>query len=261
MQHSTGYIIGFAAAVCLVCSVFVASSAVLLKDRQDANILLDRQTKVLAVAGLLEEGQKLPAEEITRIFDESIKARVVEIDSGSYADDQVDAHSYDQRKAAADPTRSSPAPENSARVMRVPKYALVYLVEPPGKEVEAIILPVEGMGLWSTLYGYVALAPDTRTIKGITFYEHGETAGLGGEVDNPRWKALWPGRLAFDERWVPRIGVKKGAAGSVEDDPYNVDGLAGATLTSRGVTNLLRFWLGNDAFGPYLAAIRSSETI
>jgi Na+-transporting NADH:ubiquinone oxidoreductase subunit C len=261
MQHSTGYIIGFAVAVCLVCSVFVASSAVLLKDRQDANILLDRQSKVLTVAGLVQEGQKLPDEEIGRIFAESIKPRVVEISSGSYADDQVDTQTYDQRKASADPERSKPAPENSARVMRMPDYGLVYLVQPPGEEVEAIILPVEGKGLWSTLYGYIALAPDTRTIKGITFYQHGETAGLGGEVDNPRWKALWPGRLAFDERWNPRIAVKKGAAGPVDRDPYNVDGLAGATLTSRGVTNLLRFWLGDAAFGPYLAGIRSGETI
>jgi Na+-transporting NADH:ubiquinone oxidoreductase subunit C len=261
MQHSTGYIIGFAAAVCLVCSVFVASSAVLLKDRQEANVLLDRQSKVLIVAGLMQEGQRLPAEEIGRLFTESIKPRVVEIASGSYADAEVDANSYDQRKAATDPARSSAAPDNRARVMRVPNYGLVYLVQRPGEEVEAIILPVEGKGLWSTLYGYIALAPDTRTIKGITFYQHGETAGLGGEVDNPRWKALWPGRLAFDERWTPRIAVKKGAAGSVADDPYNVDGLAGATLTSRGVTNLLRFWLGDDAFGPYLAGIRSSGTI
>ena len=106
------------------------------------------------------------------------------------------------------------------------------------------------------LYGYLALAPDARTIVGITFYQHKETPGLGGEVDNPRWKSLWPGRLAYDERGNPAIRVKKGPAGSVEEDPYQVDGLSGATITSRGVTNLLRFWLGDDGFGPYLASYR-----
>jgi Na+-transporting NADH:ubiquinone oxidoreductase subunit C len=108
------------------------------------------------------------------------------------------------------------------------------------------------MGLWSTLYGYLALEPDARTIQGLTFYKHGETPGLGGEVDNPRWKALWPGRLASDEDGTPKIAVVKGRAGSVSEDPYHVDGLSGATITSNGVTNLMHFWLGKNGFGPYL---------
>ena len=128
-------------------------------------------------------------------------------------------------------------------------------------ELKGLILPIEGYGLWGFLYGYLALEPDARTIRGITFYEHGETPGLGGEVDNPRWKALWPGRLAFDDRGKPAITVKKGIAGSVEDDPYQVDGLSGATITSRGVTNLVRFWLGDDGFGPYLDNYRSAAGV
>jgi Na+-transporting NADH:ubiquinone oxidoreductase subunit C len=127
--------------------------------------------------------------------------------------------------------------------------------------VETLILPIEGMGLWSTLRGYIALDHDANTIRGITYYEQGETAGLGGEVDNPRWKALWPGRKAFDSRWRPVIGVKKGAAGPPETDPHQVDGLAGATLTSNGVTNMLRFWLGENGFGPFLAQYRAQEGI
>ena len=95
---------------------------------------------------------------------------------------------------------------------RLPNKAVVYQRVDDG-DVLAIILPVEGKGLWSTLYGFIALAPDTRTIEGITFYEHGETPGLGGEVDNPSWKALWPGRKAFDEDWEPAIEVIKGLPG------------------------------------------------
>ena len=108
---------------------------------------------------------------------------------------------------------------------------------------------------------YLALEPDARTIRGITFYEHGETPGLGGEVDNPRWKALWPGRLAFDDRGNPKISVKKGLAGPVDEDPYQVDGLSGATITSRGVTNLVRFWLGDDGFGPCLDKYRAEAGV
>lgn len=259
MQHSPGYIIGFTAVVCLVCAVFVAGSAVSLKERQDANIVLDRQKKVLIVSGLMGEKEKLTAAEITALFKERITPRAVTLASGSY-DDEIDAATYNQRKAAKDPARSKEAAPNAAKVRRVPTVGLVFQVRSSAGAVEAIIIPIEGMGLWSTLYGYLALGPDTRTIKGITFYEHGETPGLGGEVDNARWKSRWKGRLAFDERWVPSIGVVKGMAGSVEDDPYRVDGLSGATITSRGVGSLVKYWLGDSGFGPYLAMVRAEQS-
>ncbi len=255
MQHSTGYVVGFATAVCLVCAVFVAGAAVGLKDRQDANKLLDRQQKVLTVAGLIEEGKSMPREEITSLYASSIQAKVIDLATGEL-DESVDAATFDQLSASKDPKRSTKAPENLAKIMRLPNQAVVFDVVQDGER-KALILPIEGYGLWGTLYGYLALAPDTRTIVGITFYSHKETPGLGGEVDNPRWKSLWPGRLAFNERGVPSISVKKGAAGPAAEDPYNVDGLSGATITSRGVTNLLRFWLGENGFGPYLEQYRA----
>jgi len=258
VQHSPAYIIGFTGAVCLVCSIFVAGAAVSLKERQDANIVLDRQKKVLIVSGLMKEGDSLTAEEVGERFAQSVTPMAVELKSGDYSD-AVDAATYDQRKAAKDPNQSEEVPANAAKVRRVPTIGLIYQVRSKGGALEAIIVPIEGMGLWSTLYGYLALGPDTRTIKGITFYEHGETPGLGGEVDNPRWKALWNGRLAFDERWVPRIDVIKGAAGSPEEDPYRVDGLSGATITSRGVGSLVKYWLGDSGFGPYLANVRAKQ--
>ena len=113
------------------------------------------------------------------------------------------------------------------------------------------------MGLWGTLYGFIAFDPDLKTIRGLTFYEHKETPGLGGEVDNPRWKALWPGRQAFDNAAQTRIEVIRGRAGAPDADPYRVDGLAGATMTSRGGTNMLHFWLGEYGFRPYLERLRT----
>jgi Na+-transporting NADH:ubiquinone oxidoreductase subunit C len=255
MQHSTGYIIGFAVAVCLVCALFVAGSAVSLKPRQEANIRLDRQKKVLAVAGVLEEGQRPSASEITEIYEQFIRAKVIDLETGQ-EDETVEAASFDQQAAKADPDRSSTAPANDAGIQRLPDHAVVFdVVE--GDELKAIILPIEGKGLWSTLYGYLALAPDANTVVGITFYYHGETPGLGGEVDNPRWQALWPNRKAYDARGNAALRVKKGRAGPPEEDPHQVDGLSGATITSRGVTALIQFWLGDDGFGPYLASHRA----
>ena len=131
----------------------------------------------------------------------------------------------------------------------------MYLIK-DGDEIAGVVVPIEGYGLWSTLYGYLALETDGRTVRGITYYSHGETAGLGGEVDNPRWKAKWPGRLAFGADGKPALRVKKGPAGDPESDPYQVDGLSGATITSNGVTNMLSFWLGREGFGPYIAKFK-----
>jgi len=255
VQHSNGYIIGFAAAVCAVCGFVVALSAVSLKDRQDANVLLDRQKNVLAVAGLMKPGEKIDSEEINRRFDESIQARVIVRSTGK-VNETIDATTFDQKKAAKDPATSAAAPANAAKVMRLSNDVLIYEVVTDGR-VAAMILPIEGMGLWSVLYGYISIAADATTIKGITYYQHGETPGLGGEVDNPRWKAKWIGRKAFDERGKAAIAVKKGTAGSPQEDPYRVDGLSGATITSRGITNMLRFWLGEEGFGPYIERQRA----
>lgn len=256
MQHSTGYIVGFAAAVCLVASLFVAGSAVGLKDRQERNRLLDVQKKVLTVAGLMDEDDDLSDAEIGELYASTIRPKAIEMKTGEPAPD-VDVKEYDQQEAMKDPETSYEAPPNDSKIRRLPEEIVVFDIVQDG-ELKGLILPIEGYGLWGTLYGYLALEPDARTIRGITFYNHKETPGLGGEVDNPRWKAQWPGRLALDERGNPKIAVKKGLAGPVEEDPYHVDGLSGATITSRGVTNLVRFWLSDDGFGPYLDDYRGT---
>ncbi len=254
MQHSTSYILLFAAAVCAVCSVFVSGAAVLLEDRQKANVELDRQKRVLEVAGLLAKGESLSRDEISRRFADKIVAEIVDLESGAVLEG-MDATGFDQRKAAKDPDTSRVAPANAAKVRRVPNQGQIFRYLEDGR-LQAVIVPISGQGLWSTLYGYIALAADMRTVVGITFYEHGETPGLGGEVDNPRWQALWPGRKAYDDNGRAVIDVIKGMAGPADVDPYRVDGLSGATITSRGVGALVRFWLGNDGFGPYLSAQR-----
>ena len=129
-----------------------------------------------------------------------------------------------------------------------------------GDEIRQLVLPVHGYGLWSTLYGFIALENDLNTIKGLRFYEQGETPGLGGEVDNPKWRQQWKGKRIFDDNGELKIQVIHGHV--THNDPeadYKVDGISGATLTSKGVSNLLRFWLGDRGFGPYLKKLRAER--
>lgn len=256
MQRSASYSILFAAAVCLVCAVFVSSAAVSLRDRQDRNAYLDKQQNVLIAAGLAKDGEHLTPAEITKRF-APIQSVVIDLATGKELPD-VDPQTFDPKKVVADPKTSRPAPTNRAGIQTLPTQALVYRMEENGK-LKLLILPIEGKGLWSTLYGFLALDADLETIAGITFYEHKETPGLGGEVDNPKWKALWPGRRAFGDDMQPKIHVIRGKAGPPSEDPYSVDGLSGATMTSRGVTNLVQFWLGEHGFGPYLKTLEKSS--
>ena len=210
MQKGAVYSIVFAAVVCLVCAVFVSASAVSLKSRQDENAFLDKQRNVLIAAGLAREGEVLSTEEVQARFG-PIQSVVVDLETGQELP-EMDPETFDQRAASSDPDTSRDAPNNPAGIQRLPNQALVYRLE-ENDALDLVILPIEGKGLWSTLYGFIALDADLETIRGITFYEHKETAGLGGEVDNPRWKALWPGRRAFDEGGEPTIEVIRGQAG------------------------------------------------
>ena len=183
------------------------------------------------------------------MFAENIVPRVVTLKTGEIAAD-IDAATTRARQPRT-PRSAARRPPTTPRCNASPHNATIYEVRKEGK-LGQIILPVEGKGLWSTLYGYLALKDDLNTINGLTFYQHAETPGLGGEVDNPRWKALWPGRKAFGDDGKPAVEVVKGQAGTPEEAPYAVDGLSGATITSRGVTYLIQFWLGDQGFGPYL---------
>lgn len=241
--------------LCLVCSVIVSAAAVWLKPLQSQNQAADRKKNILLAAGLLDDESRVDA-----LYAEYIEAKVVDLETGEYAEN-IDPLSYDARKAARDPVLSETvAPEiDIAGIRRRARYAAVYLVrdksENNNSALQSIVLPVHGYGLWSTMYGFMALAPDTRSVIGLKFYEHGETPGLGGEIDNADWLAQWRGKVVYDGEWQPSIKVVKGSASGENE----VDGLAGATLTSRGVMNMLQYWLGEQGFGPYLKRLRQQE--
>lgn len=253
-RDSVGYTVGFAALVCLVCAIPIAGASVYLRPTQQENMRVDRLSKVLGVAGLMAPGEQLARREILDRFAANITPRVVDMKTGAFVD-SIDAEAFDQRAASRDPARSDPAPANDARVLRVPHHAVVYELR-EGGQLKSLILPISGYGLWSTMYGYLALDTDIRTIAGITFYEHGETPGLGGEIENPRWQERWKGRVAFDEGGEVRVRVVKGTVGAPAADPHRIEGLSGATITSRGVSSTVLFWLGPDGFGPFLDQYR-----
>ena len=255
-KESTSRTLLVALAVSLVSSVFVAGAAVSLKPVQIENRQLDKQRSILAIAGLGEA--TMSAREVKDLYNSRIKARVLELDSGEYSD-AFDPKLFDPLKAARDPKLSDAlsGEEDVALIKRRERFTTVYMVEQDG-QIEALILPVRGYGLWSTLHGFVALKSDLNTVVGLGFYQHAETPGLGGEVDNPKWKALWPGKTLFDDAGKPIIEIVKGGVDpSSAQAGHQVDALAGATLTSNGVDHLLQFWLGEQGFGPYLAKLRT----
>ena len=246
-----------AALLSIACSVIVSSASVILRTNQQINKALDKKKNILEVAGLLEEGKSI--EELFGRFE----ARVVNLETGEFAN-KVIIDNFDQRKAAKGPASSVQIEREAdlARIKRRSKLALVYWERDPEGQLQQLIIPVPGKGLWSTMYGFLALDADLRTIRGFGFYEHGETPGLGGEVDNPLWKSQWQGKLAFDEAWETRITVLKGKVNPNNPNAqFQVDGLSGATITARGVRDLLKFWLGEDGFGPFLAKMRISERV
>ncbi|HHK8421184.1 Na(+)-translocating NADH-quinone reductase subunit C [Vibrio parahaemolyticus] len=249
IKKTLGVVIGLS----LVCSIIVSTAAVGLRDKQKANAVLDKQSKIVEVAGIEANGKKVP-----ELYAEYIEPRLVDFATGEFVEEASDgskAANYDQRKAAKDNATSIKltAEQDKAKIIRRANTGIVYLVK-NGDDVSKVIIPVHGNGLWSMMYAFVAVETDGNTVSGITYYEQGETPGLGGEVENPSWRAQWVGKKLFDENHKPAIKVVKGGAPAGSE--HGVDGLSGATLTGNGVQGTFDFWLGDMGFGPFLAKVR-----
>ncbi len=244
IKKTLGVVIGLS----LVCSIIVSAAAVGLRPKQQANAVLDKQSKIIEVAGIEAAGKSIP-----ELYAQNIEPRLVDFTSGDFV--EGDAGAYDQRKAAKDPAQSIrlSAEDDKAKIIRRANTGVVYLVK-EGNEVSKVIIPVHGNGLWSMMYAFVAVETDGNTVSGITYYEQGETPGLGGEVENPAWRAQFVGKKLFDENHKPAIEVVKGGAPAGSE--HGVDGLSGATLTGNGVQGTFDFWLGDMGFGPFLAKVR-----
>ncbi len=254
----TSKILAVALGVCLVCSVLVSISAVGLHARQERNKELDKIKNILIAGGLQTEGI-----DVFQVFQQRVKPVAVDLQSGRILSAEELPGGFDavrfNIKEAADSREQGRAltPERDLiKMQRIPKVMPIYqITDDEGRRL--LVLPIYGKGLWSTMYGFLALDEDLTTVRGLTFYEHGETPGLGGEVDNPNWKARWPGKKVFDETGHMLLQVIKGNVDPADPSaPYQVDGLSGATLTTRGLDAMIRFWLGDDGYGPFLRRMK-----
>lgn len=252
-KDSIGYIFGVALALCVACSIVVSAAAIVLRPIQEVNKAADVKRAILAAGGLLQPGVSVDDQFA------NVRVRLVDFESGTFTDD-VSLEEYDQRQAADDPALSTELAneEDLAKIGRRERYGKVYFADT--EQGEILVVPVRGYGLWSTMYGFVALEQDYNTVRGIGFYEHGETPGLGGEIDNPRWRTLWPGKELFGEEGEVELSVIKGAVNDATAQPeHKVDGLSGATLTSRGVSNLVHFWFGENGYNRFLTNLKNGE--
>ena len=239
------FLVAFAVAV--FGSLLVAGATTLLGPRIESNAEAERQERLMALIRTVPGIEDLLAE----VGNAEVGARVVDLRTGEFVDG-ADPESLDMRAARDDPALSGelPAARDLAQIGRRPDLARVFLLS-RGGVLEMAILPVFGQGFGGTIWGYLGLAGDLNTFVGLTFYEHSETPGLGARIDDPAWKNQWIGKQVRDENGSVRIGVAKIAVSlDSPDAPFEVDAIVGATWTSSGVTALLRFWMGDDGYGP-----------
>jgi Na+-transporting NADH:ubiquinone oxidoreductase subunit C len=271
-KKSNAYAMLFATAVCAVLAVGLAATYNGLKDTIASNEVFDRQKNILIATGLYDPvgDAGKSRKELEALLAKYVRSEVLEIErdlvnrrSKSGGDvieekvrDVVDVVKTEHRIEDLDDLRRTEAGKKDAKSRRefVPFYTRV---DDAGKPV-AYCFPISGYGLWSTLYGFLALDADLDTVRGITFYKHAETPGLGGEVDNRSWQAQWRGKHVRGANGeLVGITVKKGKVDPAvaTEKRHMVDGLSGATITSNGVTNFLAKDLGT--YEKYFQKLRS----
>ena len=228
---------------CIACAVIVSVTAVSVRPEQNLNIENEKKLKILAAAGIVTDEVEKEFSKIETLYVDFASNQLVQVENN-----------YDHIKASVSIEASSIVPKDQdiAILKRRENIAPIYVWYSEEEQIQKVVLPIRGYGLWGTLYGYISLDADLNTVKGIEYYDHKETPGLGGEVDNPDWKSDWNGKKIYDPSGEVILYVTKGP--SSED--YEIDGISGATLTSNGVTNMIRYWLGENGYGPVLQKLR-----
>ena len=228
---------------CVACAVIVSVTAVSVRPEQNLNIENEKKLKILAAAGIVTDEVEKEFSNIETLYVDFASGQLVQVESN-----------YDHIKASGSAQSSSIVPKDQdiAILKRRENIAPIYVWYSEEKQIQKVVLPIRGYGLWGTLYGYISLDSDLNTVKGIEYYDHKETPGLGGEVDNPDWKSDWDGKKVYDSSGKVILYVTKGPS----SEEYEIDGISGATLTSNGVTNMIRYWLGENGYGPVLQKLR-----
>lgn len=260
-KDSTVKTLSVSLGLCVVCSVLVSTAAVKLKPIQEENKRIDVQKNLLLSTGLLENSAA-SKEKIEETYNKNVEIKMVDLQTGKLSDKDPSTFQLGATDTNPKASVSIPSSEDIASIKTRAEIRPVYFIKKNGK-VSQIVLPIHGKGLWSTMYGFLALAPDTRTVKGIGWYAHGETPGLGGEIENEGWKASWKGKhILSEDTFEPIFRVIKG---TVESNTPNadrkVDGLSGATLTAKGVQSTINYWAGKEGYGKFLANFRDGGVL
>jgi len=232
----------------LVCSSLVSAAVVLLRPIQLNNQLLEQSRNIMLLTGLLVEGDELDDDEMLELY-KSVDRRIINI-SDAVFDETIDPNTFNKRKAVNDSELGVqiPAGMDLASLGRRSRFAPVYM---------GVILPVRGAGMWSMLYGYIALDSDLNTIAGMTFYEQNETPGLGDQITHGHWLEQWQGRRVYDDQGQLRFRVSEGAvADGSATSGFEVDAISGATVTGNAVTGMMHYWFGPHGYQDFLTALR-----
>lgn len=251
-KESTSFILKIAVVLSLVCATLVSLAAVGLKPIQDKNAALEKKLNILAAAGIYKAG-----DDVDQVFTDNMVAVAIDLKTGQPTE-AIDPTTYNEVKASKDPKLGSALADDPAKIGAVEKYAVIYQLK-EGNQVKRVILPIRGYGLWGTMYGFLAMNTDGKTIEGLTFYDQKETPGLGAEILNPTWQAKWVGKKPYAKGDTPDMQLVKNVSTNPKVAQHQVDALAGATLTSRGVQKTINFWLGQQGYGPYLKTLAQQE--
>ena len=220
MRQSNSYIIIYSAILTVVCGGLLALAAEGLKERQQANVDLEQKKNILSTVITLSEGDNVEA-----IYNKRVKAFVIDYNGnvieGIVAKDVVVAAEY--KKASQD--------------RQLPVYE--FRNEADSSKLDAVVLPVYGYGLWNNIWGFVALTGDFNTVKGVSFKHAGETPGLGARIESEEIQNRFKSKTVFENGAVVSIFIQKGEGKDYSIDKHKVDGMSSATLTGKGVNNML----------------------
>lgn len=243
MNRSKLYSVVFVLIITVFWGFVLSFAAASLREPQQANETLNMRTNILLAVGLVERDNDLGADELNSLYEDSVESFLVDHEGKVIAGSSAEGVDLEEELENPDPA-----------AWRLPVFVVT-----EGGRANVYAIPVFGKGLWSTLYGYLALGDDLDTVQGLTFYKHGETAGLGAEIEQAWFQDNFVGKKVFEGGELRSIEVVKGKVGDVYSNPadhtYAVDGISGASMTGRGVTDLLHEKL--NIYGPYIRRVRA----
>ena len=226
MRQSNSYIILYSAALTVVCALALAFASISLKDRQDANIAREKKLNILSTVMTVDE-----TADVDKLYSERITEKVVDFNG------QVGA---DKKASDIDVAKQY---KEAAEKRQLPVYEVKSTSNP--EVVEFVVVPVYGYGLWNNIWGYVALKSDFNTIEGVKFQHAGETPGLGARIEAAEIQDRYKGKTVFEAGKIASVVMQKGEVGNEKyaSEQHKVDGMSGATLTGKGVNNMLQDYL------------------